>query len=179
MALCANVSSPPVRKERRCLNPAIRSPQSAIPENRWVLRTRAGAEHRLGERRSRGTRKARRVVWHGGHIGRSIRRANYTFLYEPGAEPLHRIAVAPPPAAAVAWSSSPTRIRAGGTITLDGGVEPRSLAVGRPSLDYTRVWFKDALGPWLYDSATDEWEDCRPVPPEWVRNASGPSATSR
>ena len=42
--------------------------------------------------------------------------------------------------------------------------------------DYTRLFRKDQVGPWLYDSIADTWEDCRTLPPRWQRRAHAPIA---
>ena len=157
--------------------PEPRPAGTAAPEaaaNRWVL-LHEQAPNIVWENGIAWDPDARRIVWHGGHIGRLYPQSNYTFLYDPA---LNRFSESQAPSRPqrrclihVAHLEGPRR-----TITTDGGAAHGSIPVGGLGGEYRTVYRSDARGPWLYDSAEDAWEDCRPLPPAWKRKAHTPIA---
>jgi hypothetical protein len=117
----------------------------------------------------------RRIVWHGGHTGRLYPQSNYTFLYDPDqnrffesqapARPQRRCLVH------VAYLDAWRRV-----VTTDGGRSHGSIPGGGLRGDFRSVTFDISSGPWLYDPLKDTWEDCRTLPPTWLKAAHGPIA---
>ena len=119
--------------------------------------------------------EARRIVWHGGHIGRLYPQSNYTFLYDPEANRFSESQAPSRPQRRclvhVAYLDGARR-----TVTTDGGAAHGSIPVGGLGGEYKAVFRSDARGPWLYDAFEDTWEDCRTLPPVWRRKAHTPVA---
>jgi hypothetical protein len=119
--------------------------------------------------------RTRRIVWHGGHMGRLYPQSNYTFLYDPKQNRFSE-------------SQAPTRPQRrclihldyldawGLVVTTDGGRSHGSIPGGGLKGDFRSVMFDVSRGPWLYDPVLDTWEDCRTLPPVWQRAAHAPIA---
>lgn len=100
------------------------------------------------------------IVQHGGHDFFDYVQTSYTRLLAPLSGDLRWAApAARPQRRCIAEATYVDSI--GRTITMFGGSEHGSLPQGGFNDDFTELWRRDPAGPWLYDSAADEWEDTR------------------
>ena len=118
---------------------------------------------------------AKRVVLHGGHMGRLYVQSPYTYLYDIAANRFYESqAIVRPQRRCFAnldYVDSCKRI-----VSANGSSHHGSLPQGEVRGEYTQVSLGDPRGPWFYSSAADIWEDSRTLPPRWQRRPNAPIA---
>lgn len=148
------------------------APVPDAPVNQWVLLTEQ-APTCVAENEIAWDSGARRMIWDGGHLARLYPQSNYTFLYDPVEDRFTESHAAVRPErrcqSHMAYLELERR-----TIVTDGGAGHGTIPSGGVGGDYRRVFYADPRGPWLYDSAADNWEDCRTLPPLWLRAKHAP-----
>lgn len=145
-----------------------------VPVNRWLLRFTQNP-NTIHEDGIAYDPVMRRVVEHGGHIGRLYPQSGYTHLFDLARDRFFESQAfrRPPRRCLVSVDYIDLWNRA---VTCNGGSAHGSIPAGAVGGDYTKVGFSDPRGPWLYDAGADEWEDCRTIPPAWERRAHNPLA---
>lgn len=145
-----------------------------IQTNRWVVLNEQSPTC-VSENEVVWDSAVRRILWDGGHTARAYPQSSYTYLYDPVQD---RFTESHPPAriqrrcqAHLAYLELERRM-----IVTDAGSGHGTVPTGGVGGDYQRVFHTDPRGPWLYDSVTDSWEDCRTLPPLWPRAKHTPIA---
>jgi hypothetical protein len=112
--------------------------------------------------------RSKQVVRHGGHVLGGYAQSRFTFLYGTESRSFN-YSKAPRPAPRQCLVDSTFLGSIGRTAYVNGGAAHGSIPYGSFQAGFTKIDIGDSLGPWLYDGATDTWEEARTFPSEWTR----------